>query len=240
MDVKNLLMELFPELSEEQADALARTGDDISVLITRVLDNNVDPPTVDIKELYRGDISSAPILQCEKSRDGVHSAYYSSRLKSPAPQAGVAAKAARSEVAEHYNYPEAFEPNTPIDMHADVKALRRRAGEVMRSGRREEARSLNRAAALVLMRRVVELFRVGEEGVLDLHGLTVEEAGKFMDDHFRFSHGFRGCERIRVVTGQEFNSKRIRPAVKEWAAGKGLECEDEGAAVIIGCKYLMS
>lgn len=236
-EIKRYLIELFPELTEKQAQMLAQTGDNISILITRVLDGNIDPPTTDIKDLWQGDSSGAASLEYRRAADGTHNVYFSSRLEEADSKQILQDNSIIQDrnISTRYNYPEVYEDITTIDMHVDVHGLRKRAGELNTEAaelydkesrlceqKRREARELNRRAVLVLMRRIVE------SGMVDLHGFAVEEAMMFMNDYYKF----RKYEKIRIITGQEYNSKKIRPAVKEWLEMNGFEWEDEGASVI--------
>lgn len=208
-NIKKSLMEMFPELDEKKAELLAKTNDDINILITRVLDNNIDPPSLDMKELCPGNRT-------------------------------------RYIEKKNYNYREAFEEN--IDMHVDISYLRRQAStlnkeasELLKQGgchairearsyyiieadkRLEKAKELNRKAAVVLMRRSLE-----STDAIDLHGFTIDETVKFMDDLYLFKR----FNKIKVITGQKYNSLKIRPAVEEWFKKHGFDCYEQGPCVL--------
>lgn len=210
-------MEMFPDLEENKAEFLSKTGDNISVIITRILDNNIDPPTIDIKDFSRA--ASTRYIQ-----------------------------------KQHYNYPEVFTRNCKIDMHLDVEFLRRQAATLNREAselgkkamnfeikearyyfsieaeeKREKAKELNDKAVQILMRRVME-----RNGDIDLHGFTVEEARKFIDDLYHF----KKFEKIRFITGQTYNSSKVRPMVIEWLDKHGFNAHDEGA-IVYGVKKIV-
>ncbi|KAM0680268.1 hypothetical protein GINT2_001653 [Glugoides intestinalis] len=207
-NTKKSLMEMFPDLDEKKAELLTKTSDDINILITRILDNNIDPPTFDMKEL------------CLGSRT-------------------------RYVEKKNYNYQEAFESN--IDMHVDIAYLRKQAAELNKEAaelskqgvyhdirearshyiieadeRIEKAKELNRKAAIILMRRNLE-----STDAIDLHGFTADETVKFMDDLYLFKR----FSKIKVVTGQRYNSLKIRPAVEEWFKRHGFDCYEQGPCV---------
>ncbi|KAI4292552.1 hypothetical protein PAPHI01_1826 [Pancytospora philotis] len=212
MDPKQLqraLMEMFPKLTEAQARSLVLTGDDFSVLVTRVLDNNIGAPMVPLKEMtYRG--RAAP------------------------------------KVPRVYNYPEVFRP-VYANRHGNVEELRHEAGALHReaeqsakygSGQRapevrthygiendvlrERAGHFNREAAMLIMRRSLE-----QGGPIDLHGLYVNEALKFLDDYLV---RYRPKD-IVLVTGRQYNSARLRPAVEKWLKDNNFMVHDEGPSL---------
>lgn len=247
-DIKKYLLELFPKLDEDRAELLAKTGDDINVLITRVLDDNVDPPTVEVKSFCRVDsrIRDGGLLcHTESYYNNKHNVYYSSNLDFQQPIGPVALSI---DVHGSYNYPEVFERACNIDMHVDVEYLRKEAAALNRQAsmlheemyqhqckqerysfgalaheKKEKARELNIRAAIVLMRRIVE-----GNGAVDLHGLTASEAYGFIDDFYRF----KSFERIRVITGQAYNSTKIRPAMERWFERNGFRCYDDGPCIV--------
>ncbi|XP_077301388.1 uncharacterized protein LOC143921954 [Arctopsyche grandis] len=209
--IKEQLKELFPHLKEKEAQVLADMGEDISVLVTRVLDNNISPPEFYLNELVR---TNYP----------------------------------RTKISHSYNYPEVFRDKCTINMHIDVKGLRARAtllnneayeltkkaiGHTIKGARyhfsieaeakRKLAKEINRDAILVLMRKIVE-----DTGPVDLHGFTVEEAIAFMDDLLYF----KKFTEIQLITGQKYNSSRIRPAMQEWFEINKFMCTEEGPCLL--------
>lgn len=193
--LREQLKELFPHLKNENLDFLSSTGDDINVLITRVLDNNIEPPSFYLNELVR---TNYPQISVKYS----------------------------------FNYPEVFEDYSTINMHQDIKGLRAEASILIQeaneltkkaishpiketryhysieaNNKREHAKEINRKAVAILMRKIVE-----NTGPIDLHGFTVDECIKFMDDLFYF----KKFTEIQVITGQKYNSMKIRPAMEKW------------------------
>ncbi|ELA41182.1 uncharacterized protein VICG_01781 [Vittaforma corneae ATCC 50505] len=244
-DIKKCLLELFPKLDENRAKFLATTGDDINVLITRVLDNNIDPPTVEIKDFCRVDShieDNKSLYHAKPHYNNKHNACYLSAQQS------IQTTASNISLYDNYNYPEVFEKTCSIDMHVDVEHLRKKAADLNKQASRlyaesavhqfkqarcyfgmqadekgERAKELNRKAAMVLMRRIVE-----GSGAVDLHGFTVEEASKFMDDLYKF----RRFKKIKVITGQVHNSARVRPAMKRWFERNSFRCYDDGPCIV--------
>lgn len=210
LKLKSQLMEMFPKLTETQAESLISTGDDINIIITRILDNNIEGPVLEIKDLI-----AAPVF-----------------TESPKPV---------------YNYPEVFDGGNGVDMHQDVRVLRSKAAAInervrllkmqavsheIKSSRtyfsieadnlKEEADALNRTAAAITMKRSLDA-----GGPIDLHGLTVAEVLKFMDDLHRFSR-FKSAV---FITGKKFNSQKIRPAVEKWLVEHGYSIKEEGPCI---------
>lgn len=209
--LKEQLKELFPHLKESEADLLVSTGDDINILITRVLDNNIEAPSLQLKELVR--TNYAP-----------------------------------TRITHTYNFPEAFISQSSINMHQDVRGLRAQASSlnleaneftkqaighpvkearyhfsIEAEAKRTLAKKINREAALILMRKIVE-----GTGPVDLHGFSVEEALLFMDDLLYF----RKFTEIQVITGQRYNSAKIRPALQEWFVKNKFMYSDAGPGLI--------
>lgn len=208
--IKEVLMDIFKDLSEEQASYLASTGDDINVLITRVLDKNIERITIDIKDMTRNPKS---VQICEYN----------------------------------FNYPEVFESKVRIDMHENVQELRKKASKLYQEASksslnaytheyeecrshfgiesdniRDEANALNRKAALIIMRKALE-----SNGPIDLHGLHVNEALGFVKDIYHF-YNFKD---IRFITGQNYKSLKIRPAITEWLIKQNYTVVDEGPII---------
>ncbi|KAI5168715.1 hypothetical protein PAEPH01_0356 [Pancytospora epiphaga] len=207
--VEKMLMEMFPRLSKKDAKYLAETGDDISVLVTRVLDDNIDTPTIPISSItcspprvQKIDISyNYPevfqtrfdnIQECvEKIREEAQ------RLHEEAFSCGRNAVGCRIKPARgHYG------------IESDI--LRERAGV------------LNRNAAMLLMRRSLE-----NGGAIDLHGLYVKEALLFLEDLVRSN---RPREMV-LVTGRKYNSSKLRPAVEKWLMEQGFSVFSEGPSL---------
>lgn len=208
-EIKEALLAMFPKLTREQARGLAATGDDISVLVTRVLDNNIDAPSVPIREIaWRGPAVwsySTPYNYPEvfRSRFRDVSACVED-LRKEAAKLFRAASAAGQSALGH--------PIKPARTHYSIEA------DELRS----DAEVLNRRAAMLLMRRSLE-----SGGPVDLHGLFVNECLGFLDDLLRF-YRFR---EVVLVTGRKYNSSKLRPAVEEWLIKNHFSIIDEGPAL---------
>lgn len=209
--VSEMLLEMFPNLTKRQAMNLANSGDDINILITRVLDNNIENPVHNVKDMfYRGKTKYVPVLDLNfpevfKRHSSIDSSLDVKDIRKEA--------AALNE--EAYGL-------TKLAIGHEIKSTRIHysieAGE-----RRQVAAELNKKAALSLMRKVVE-----SAGPVDLHGFTVKEAILFMDDLYKI----RKFERIEVVTGQAYKSSRLRPAIKEWLERHGFTSSDLGPSIL--------
>lgn len=208
--IKQQLKELFPHLKNETLNFLASTGDDINVLITRIIDNNIDPPSFFLNELVRTNYPKA-------------------------------------NVGHAYNYPEVFTDHCSINMHQDIKGLRMKASALVKeaneltkkaishpikearyhfsiesNNKREIAKEINREAVTIMMRKIVENI-----GPIDLHGFTVEECLGFMDDLLYFKR----FTEIQVITGQKYNSMKIRPAMERWFEKNNFMWWDAGPGI---------
>lgn len=210
-NLKGNLKELFPELTEPQLEFLVGTSDDINVLITRVLDKNIEPPKFELRELVR-------------------TSY------------------AQPQIKHTYNYPEVFARNCMINMHQDIEFLRKQASlaqaeaiqlvkqavghpiketrghfSIEAEKKKQIAQSFRREAAIVSMRKIVE----NNTEVIDMHGFTVQEALQFMDDLLHFKR----FTEIQVITGQKYNSSKLRPALEEWFNKKQFIWIDAGPSL---------
>lgn len=209
-EIVESLAEMFPDVKKSQIRNLVKSGDDINVIITRILDNNIENHTYDLKDL----------VSCNKT------IYTPTKI---------------------YNYPEVFEKISGISVLEDVNSIRKKASKLYEESnsliknaisheikstriyysieaqnKRDEADSLNRKAAMILMRRAVE-----SNGAIDLHGLCVKEAQMFIDDLYTF----RNFKEITVVTGQAYKSKKLRPAMEKWFKDHGFTVVDKGASL---------
>lgn len=204
-DVRRNLKELFPHLTDMQVSALAKYGDDLNILITRVLDNNIDPPTFEIKELaICASTRYEPEAELNYPEVFEHKVDMHSSIED-----------LRSRAAELNR--EAAELTKSAINHRIKQA--RHYFSIEASEKRERAAALNRRAALVLMEKCI-----GNTGPIDLHGFTVKEATAFMDDLLRL----KKFSRIELVTGQVHSSLRIRPAMEEWFQRNGFYCSGQG------------
>lgn len=208
--IKETLMDIFTDLSEEQASYLASTGDDINILITRVLDKNIDKIKIDIKDIVRKPKS---VQSCEynfnypevfdnKYRINIHD--NPSELRKRASKL----------------YEEASKCSLKAHTH-EYEKCRSHFG-IQSDNIRDEANALNRKAALIIMRKALE-----SNGPIDLHGLHVNEALGFVKDIYHF-YNFKD---IRFITGQHYKSLKIRPAITEWLVKHNYTVVDEGPVI---------
>lgn len=208
-EVRRGLKELFPHLTDMQLDVLAKSGDELNILITRVLDDNIDPPTLEIKEL----------VMCA-------SAKYEPEVELNYPEvfehrtdAQLSIDGLRSRAAELYHEASYLAKDA---IHHRIKQARHYFS-IEADGKREKAAALDRKAAMMLMEKCID-----GPGPIDLHGLTVKEAVAFMDDLLKL----KKFSRIEVVTGQAHRSLRIRPAMKEWFERNGFYCSGQGPRLL--------
>lgn len=208
--IKNSLMEMFPELSSSQADMLSSTGDDINVLITRILDNNIDGPTIELKEIavnsrsnqkYEHELNYPEVFKINNEID-MHQDVKSLRQRASKlleEASNYSIKAYSTEFKECKSY---------YGIEAD--------------GIREQANEYNRQAAIILMRRAIE-----SNESIDLHGLQVEEALAFVKDLYHFNH----FKEIKLITGQKYKSLRIRPVITKWLIDQNFTVVDDGPMI---------
>ena len=211
--VEEMLLEMFPKLKKSQARSLAASGDDISVLVTRVLDGNIERPFFDVAVLRAP--SAAPHPSCPREYR------YPEVFSEHAP--GVDASACREQAGILYK--QAEEMSRREIRHKTRQAAQfysARAGEL-----RAQAEECNRQAAIALMRRALQ--RPDE---IDLHGLHAQEAVDFLEDLY----SRRQVRDVTVVTGCSNSSQRVRPAVERWLRGKGFATCSQGP-FLRGVKY---
>lgn len=213
-DCASTLLEMFPKLTKKQAISLAKSGDDFSVIITRILDNNIESPVIDIKDIAvakRG----IQIIKKEYNYPEVFKDALGSRLMNLEN----VVRDLRKQAADLYEQAAALHtqptPRTTQSLRAGCGLHYAMEADEMR----EKAAGLNKQAAMLLMREALE-----KRGPIDLHGLFVKEALAFIDDLYRY-YNFK---RILFCTGREFNSKTLRPAVEKWLKGHGFIVSDEG------------
>lgn len=202
-------MEMFPKLTKQQVRCLAATGDDFSVLVTRVLDNNIDAPSVPVSSIAYS-CPKSWVCEVPYHYPEVFQPYFADiqecveRLRAEALQLHEQARSHGRSAVGH--------PVRPARAHYSIEA----------DNARNKAGDLNRRAAMLLMRRSLE-----NSGPIDLHGLYVDEALCFLEDLVRFN---RPREMV-IVTGRKYNSSRLRPAVEKWLTGCGFTCMDEGPSL---------
>lgn len=190
--VKEFVKEMFPDVGDDDVDYLVRTSPNVDAIVTKILTREYKGFNISLKDL----------------------------VLTPRQSSGTASP-------ELY-YPEIFN-NSFIDEHVDVQDIRRRASALYEkaeyySSKRteyktrqardyyseeterlvEEARMLNRKAALVIIKK-----SIGNPRLLDLHGLYVQEALMFLSDFI----GKIGPREFGVVTGQEKAEGTLRPSV---------------------------
>ena len=208
--IADALLEMFPHLKASQAESLAATGDDLSVLVTRVLDDNVEAPSVELKEIVR---SSRGVCSYEREYNypEVFQPLYKDLCASVQELRAQASKLYREA---DRNTGEAIGHRMKCTRsHYSIEAddLRARAGD------------LNKRAAMLIMRQSLE-----KSGPVDLHGLYVNEAILFIEDLFRF-YNFKT---VTFATGRKYNSPKLRPAVEEWLTKHGFMVSDEGPCIL--------
>lgn len=202
------LLEMFPQLTREQAISLASSNDDFSILVTRVLDNNVERPYTDLANITLCNQSNYPIpieynypeVFCRVFHD-IHASSNDFRKK--------AAELFERIRIRGCNVGHKFRPaQTHYSIESDdIRAM---------------AEDYNRRAAMLLMRHTLETGKA-----LDLHGLYVNEALLFLDDLYLF---YRFTD-ITLVTGRKYNSPKLRPAVEKWLHKNNFIVIDEGPSL---------
>lgn len=210
----NVLMELFPQLKEEQARNLANNGDDINVLITRVIDNNIECPSVPIKELS---------VNPQRNPKYTHEYNYP-EIFQPYMHIEKCVESLREKAAE---YSKRAENNGKLGATHLIKEARSHY-LIEADEQREIAKEKNREAAMIILRRALE-----SNGPLDFHGLFVKEALLFLEDYYRY----KKFDSLRIVTGRKYNSSKLRPAIEEWFKKKGFYVIDEGPVIYATCLF---
>ena len=223
-EIKIALKSLFKFLTEEDLEFLSKANEDINVLITRVLDNNYKPITIEIKDielkrtaacLYKKDLNY-PELFFNKS-------FYEE------------------------NIPEGYVEN----LRAKAHALHDEAAALINKGasnrafaveycieadkKRELANSINREAALIIMNLSLTnryknpeyVSKHKKNGVIDLHGLYKQEALNFIDDLYQKWN----FDEINLVTGSKMKNRTLRPAIEEWFEKNKFSWIDLGALI---------
>lgn len=214
------LSELFPHLTENDLKYLSTTGEDINVLITRVLDNNYKPLILDIKDLasikynktvYKKSLNYPEVFDLTYPADFSKINQLRARASNIHEEANVLhRKASLSKL-------------TAVEYSSEADRLR------------EEASVYDREAAILVMKQSVENKNHDPEYqsknkrgyLIDLHGLYTKEAIGFMDDLYTVWK----FEEINFVTGQKMRNKRMRPVVEQWFVSHGFEHFDIGALI---------
>lgn len=207
-DVIRALMEMFPHLSREQATKLADSGDDISVLVTRVLDNNIDRPFAFLSDATVHS-RSAPRIYREYNYPEIFQARYSDPSDHPA---------LREKARDFFEKARGYRRETSQFRMRGAREFYSVEADDLRA----RARDCNRRAAVLIMREAL-----GMGWPIDLHGLYLEEAIGFIDDLYA-RVPFREAS---FITGSEYNSTRLRPAVTQWLQKRHFRVLDEGPLV---------
>lgn len=202
------LLEIFPHLTKEQAKSLAASNDSFSVLVTRVLDNNIERPYTDLKDLTKSTRSTQsiqkeynyPEIFCRMFED-IHASVGSFRKRAT----DLYEQAQMIQCATRYKFRSA---HTYYSIEADdIRAM---------------AEDYNRRAAMLIMRQALE-----QNKTVDLHGLYVNEALLFLDDLYLFYN----FNHITLITGRKYNSLKLRPAVEKWLRKNDFIVSDEGPSL---------
>lgn len=205
------LLEMFPKLSRKQAELLLARNESFEQIVVRVLDNNIEAPFVSLSDIVLTPASSIQYL---------HS----------------------------LNYPEVFAKQFLLESADSIKRLREEAKSCLEDARilnekaqrhpikrmrshysieadnlRNKAKELNRKAALTIMRKTLE-----KGSDVDLHGLHLKESVNFIEDILYRNRIWK----IRIITGREYNSKKLRSAIIELMTKKGYKIKDDGPAII--------
>lgn len=209
-ELEKCLLEMFPELTKKQAHGLLKSGDDVNVIITRILDNNIESPTYDLKDLVRHNRT-----ECMRLTTYNYPEIFEHMLL-PSDSADV--KQLREEASKLTEESVSLVKNA---INHEIKSARI-FYSIEAQEKREKASELNREAALAVMRMAAL-----SSGPIDLHGLTVNEATGFMEDLLKF----RKFKEITVVTGQIHKSSRLRPAIVAWFHSHGFVTSDRGPSL---------
>lgn len=224
-EIANKLLEIFPQLKKEEAHTLAFSRDPFSVLVTRVLNNNIERPYSDIK-LFKNQINYRKIEKEYNYKEVMQNKNLSSLKKT-------------------YNNPEIFEiasaniKNAIADFREKAKENYERMKLIMHSNGycirttrhlylsdldnlRSKAEQLNKQAAMLLIRLAV----INDQEI-DLHGFYVKEALLFLDDLYLYSN----FNKIGLITGRKTKSQKIRPAVEEWLKKNGFNFYEDGPKI---------
>lgn len=208
--VADTLLEMFPHLKRAQAESLAATEDDLSVLVTRVLDNNLEVPSIELKDIVRNSRSL-----CSYKREYNYPEVFQPLYR----DLHVSVKELRAKASQLHK--KASE-NTKDAINHRVKSARPHYS-IEADDLRSEANELNKRAAMLIMRQSLE-----RDGPVDLHGLYVNEAISFIEDLYAF-YNFK---KITFATGRKYNSPRLRPAVEEWLVKNNFIISDEGPCIL--------
>ncbi|KAI5148732.1 hypothetical protein ENBRE01_0506 [Enteropsectra breve] len=202
------IVEMFPNVTKEQAKRLASSGDNFSVIVTRILDNNIDVA-----------LKISEVGYCGRSS---------------------------GNIAFRFNYPEIFEgrrgdeiedPNVMKSMASryisEAKDCSGMAWNVSFRGAslyyntksdelREKAAECRHLAAVSMIKGIMH-----NGSPYDLHGLTQQEATDFLDD----LHRYKRFSEISLITGRQYHSAFLRPAVESWLLAHSFVIIDEGPII---------
>ncbi|KAF7684575.1 NEDD4-binding protein 2 [Astathelohania contejeani] len=220
------IKEIFPDLSDDKIEKLINTNKPLDEIVEQILNNDTLTCTLTLDEcLYN--------LNRKKP--------YTNYLAVP---------------RKPLNYPELFDRNSNIDIKtnpADIRSIavkkskkaeeyRQLAAEassiasrrdlcsyyiILADNLRDEIEKLNYQASLMILKRMIK--RMPPNSV-DLHGLHVSEAIKFLEDYIEFYKPVT----LTIVTGREENSPRIRPAVIKYVKElNNYKIRDIGASILL-------
>lgn len=206
---ENLLI-LFPDLSKKDAKRLSQSTDDFNVIITKVLDNNLEGPEVSLKDIV---ISKPTVLNVnnlyynypEVFKNQIHINEDINELRK---KAFLLYKEAKEVKANGFGTKCKDMVGTYLLESDNIK---------------DRAMEYDKRAAQILMKRIVN-----KGGAIDLHGLKVHEALLFMDDYYTY----KPFKKIEVITGKMKKDGTLRPAIERWFVKHGFGIEDIGPAFI--------
>ncbi|OQS55045.1 hypothetical protein EHP00_1811 [Ecytonucleospora hepatopenaei] len=235
-EIRNILKEMFNWLTQEDLDFLSNSGEEINTLITRVLDNNYKPITLDIKDIEI--VKKEPIQ-------------YKKELHYPE----VFDKCYKSTFTN--GLIDKIDDNIIVDIRNQAKSINQEAIECIEKGHKnreftteylikadtlkEEANRLNREAAILIMKLSLRNRKTEKECVfyrkhksktqnmslIDLHGLYKNEALMFVEDLYTVYN----FTEINFVTGQKTKNRTLRPVLEEWFEKNGFVHYDLGAII---------
>jgi len=250
---------MFPHLKPEQAEYLASTGDEYTVLVTRVLDNNIDPiritvhdvitnaispqefkPEYNYPEVFNG-IRNYSVKSFNGTRDYSVKSFNGTRDYSVASFNGTRDYSIKSSA----NYSAGLSSNDMTE--PSVAKLRERGNE-----RIEEAMKLTKKAVYndlnkTRLHYITEADRKWEEAgeihrkaAVAIMRRAMESTGP-LDFHGLYVkeaemflddlYLFKNFREIRIATGQKYNSPKLRVCVEEWLRKHGFMAIDEGPVV---------
>lgn len=233
-EIKLHLKGMFEWLTEEDLTFLANANEDINVLITRILDNNYKPITLDIKEIEITEAPKATYGKSLKYPEVFDITYKSSLIK--------------EKIECWRDNPVVYVRNEALEIHKEASELMEKGHKkfateyfIEADKKREIADFYNRQAAIEIMKCSIRNFNKEKEivtynktqskseskGSIDLHGLFKKEALDFVEDLYKMWD----FTEINFVTGQKMKNRTLRPALEEWFEEHGFKHYDLDALI---------